>query len=1770
MRISKLTVNGDDRTLAAAADTNYPTLQLEKSILISTAVRGADNQVQLNLTDDHLVELVFEDETTWLCTPDTLEELYPGQQAQQRGGDDSFQLPLTVTDSRSERGIVQQIALKFVNLFTKKAAATGMEALAKDLEEKHLGKLRGLVRVTPSFDLVPFTAAELQGKLEPVLVFIHGTNSSSAGSFGELPGTDLWNYITLKYSNVLAFQHETMTKSPLQNAVELISQLPAEAEIHLITHSRGGLVGEILARCSGTGQGAIGFSEKETEYLKKEGRDADVAYIGQLQEAYRKNRFRVSRFVRVACPSGGTTILSKRLDHFFNISLNLIGAATGLSANPVYIAMKNLLTAVIDQKNDVNVLPGLEAMKPDSPFITAINNQDTTVDRPVVAISGNCKAKVNFKALLILAEKLFFFEDNDLVVNTKSMYAGSQRSVKLQYFFDEGTDVDHFHYFKNKKTNTAIQLALQASQPAEMAMISGFAEYSRGALQGGEYSTGDPSGKRPILVLLPGIMGSCLSKDFEDIWLDYWRMLKGALLQLDTSVTGIRAPAIIKTSYQRLGVALGADYDVVTFAFDWRLSSKDAAAALNTKLKMLMALNQPIRMVAHSLGGVVVRDLMVFFPDTWKQLNKSDEFRLLFLGSPLMGSFRIINVLFGEDDIISKLSKLDLLHTKKTLLTMFSKFPGILGLLPLTKDGPNNFADQATWAVMADAFGDPAWPIPQPDAGLDGFRDYRDKVVAAMPDLDLSKAVYIAGQYPQTPCGYRIDTLDDNRKNLVLLSTAEGDQSVTWELGIPARMISNNSVYYVNHSHGDLSNSADMFGGIKEILDKGRTSLFSNIRPAVRGDQKVFRKPLTTDFDLSQEAVERTMLGLSGDNTVVSSQLPVKVSVAHGDLKYATYPVLAGHFKRDSVLYAEKRIDQLLVGQLEERSKLGIYPGDIGTCEVVLTYADDGFQGAIITGIGEQDKLTAFDLARTTEQATAKFLLIVNGRKKLNAGLIREPIGISPLVIGCGYGGLSIESSVHSILQGVVNANTKISGLYGEKAKLIEEVEFIEQYQDKALGCFYAINRMGSEMGGVLNIIPAEDFIRERNGGRQKVSVDQGKDWWNRITINSQEDDHGIIEGMKFSISTGAAREELRDLFTSGNVIEQLIESISTDNRWTKEKAATIFELLMPNDFKSRLKRHGNITWVLDKYSAGFPWELLQHKGEEVKPLCINAGMIRQLATGDSRLNIEMVTSETALVIGDPQLNGFLPQLRGALEEASSVNKVLTENNYKTIFLPQAGQDTIIPALMSGSYKIIHLAGHGVFDPDPHKPSGMVIGKDNFLTTRQLAQMSDTPDLVFVNCCFLGKTDAAAEKYYQSRYKLAAGIGTQLIENGVKAVVVAGWAVDDTAASLFANHFYQNMFAGLPFGEAVRKAREVIYNNNNGVNTWGAYQCYGNPFYRLKAEGRVHEEKKYVITEQAEIDLVNLDSDMRTGDYTAEDILARLQAISDETDRCKLRKPIITELEAKIYKSLNKYDLALKKYQALMSSDEGGYSFNAVELYCNLRSKMLKERIEKKEPVSPLEKEFDQLHADMEALILLSPTAERYDILGSCWKRRTALYPDNRDQLALSIRRAAGYYRQANQLKARAYPFSNWIALENLLVAAGLQQWGGLPDLPGLPDLSKMLTDLELAYARGPMTKIFEDWIAPSNLRLVDWMVKTTAAGAEAPDTLAPIVVDSYTAVWKKVGSREDRLSDIQHLQLLIDALTGLTAGPGKEQEHFMVLRMKALMDELKLFISKN
>ena len=42
------------------------------------------------------------------------------------------------------------------------------------------------------------------------------------------------------------------------------------------------------------------------------------------------SRFRVTRFVRVACPVRGTTLADRRLDRYFSILVNLVGWIPGL------------------------------------------------------------------------------------------------------------------------------------------------------------------------------------------------------------------------------------------------------------------------------------------------------------------------------------------------------------------------------------------------------------------------------------------------------------------------------------------------------------------------------------------------------------------------------------------------------------------------------------------------------------------------------------------------------------------------------------------------------------------------------------------------------------------------------------------------------------------------------------------------------------------------------------------------------------------------------------------------------------------------------------------------------------------------------------------------------------------------------------------------------------------------------------------------------------------------------------------------------------------------------------------------------------------------------------------------------------------------------------------------------------------------------------------------------------------------------------------------
>lgn len=1794
-----------------SATDNSAELIIVETYIVGSVVRGEPEGIhQVALDENKLIEFTFDDDTVWFGDHTTLDEVFPGTATQlrsleQQPGENVFLLPNELyVDEQSRSGLFSKIILKVVKIFTKKIALSPLvNKLASELEKKQLDNRSGLYQLTNTFKF----NKPLFGVDGKYLLFLHGTASSTEGSFGELKGATVWSYINQTYgNNVLAFEHESLTKSPLENVLDLVRQLPQKASITLISHSRGGLVGDILNRFCATESAKSGFSDKEKNYLRKHKRDKDLENIEAIEKIILNKNITVDKFIRVACTASGTTLASRRLNIYFNVIFNVVGLATGQSSNPIYAAFKELIAALIESKDDASILPGLEVQNPRSPFNQMLNNAnpDAIISSPLVVISGDAKLSLRWQAMKVMLSNLFFWTDNDFVVDTRSMYNGAKRAAdSVQYFFDAGASVSHFNYFKNEKTQNALLLALRNN---DNKLIPGFAKLESRkfteeeirninfSLPGGRVFQDTVTGKRPIVVLLPGIMGSTLAVNEQLVWINFLGFVGGSLTRLQHSIDNnknVRADGLVASSYKKLVDYLKRDYDVVTFPFDWRSNMAESAASLNRKIEQLMEYDQPIKLIGHSMGGVVIRDFIINHTSTWEKLKVSKNFRLVFLGSPLKGSFRIPYVLFGLDAIIKKLDFVDFANTQRELIEIFSQFPGLLSLLPLTDDENISFANTDTWDKMRKAFGEIDWPIPDPEL-LAEFKAYQSKVLDASKNIEFDHAVYIAGQSPkgkQTISGYRI-TSKNSHPVLEFLATKEGDESVTWESGIPATMIAKNNVYYSDVTHGELANDPKLFGAITDLLNNGTTTQLKKTRPALRSLEKEFKAKEIFDFDLSPQGVENTLLGLNTETQFAASDVPIAIFVSNGDLKYAMYPLLVGHFEMDGILSAERAIDYYLEGELSRRHSLGLYPGAIGTSESVLTNQARGFKGAIVIGLGKQGLLTEHRLTTTVEQGVSKYLADLNCKKEppqKNSQKTKR-IGITILLIGSNYGGLSIENSIRAILQGVQNANLKVRQLY-PSPKVIDTIEFGELYRDRALACIKALSAIERDETKSLNIIISGDKIKENIGWRERLPIDNTTEWWTRINVRRYRDEElgdGIQSNhLLFAISTDAARVEERSLTTVNDTLLEMLEELSKNDEWSPELAKSIFELMIPNDFKDQIKRQSNINWIVDKYTASFPWELLQDSLVNAKPFSVNAGMIRQLATGDYRINVSPVVERTAIVIGDPDLNNPAIQLPAAFTEGERVGDLLCTQGFKVNCLLKKKAPQILKNLFNNNYKIVHLAGHGIFNSNPKEPTGMLIGPDTFLTPAYIDQMSSVPELVFVNCCYLGQTDGTTEKFSRNRFRLAANIGTQLIEIGVKAVVVAGWAVNDNAALDFAERFYESMFEGHNFGDAIQKARKTVFENYGGKsNTWGAYQCYGDPFYRLSSDPLKNKEVyDFIISEEAEIELSNLLNKVERGGADPETTLQTMDAIENGLAKACIRSGRIIELQALLYSALNQYKRALEKFEALWKEEKATYSFSATEKYCNTKVKWHALQVKQAKKDGKNESEIIQTAMDaiqgaianLERLNCLGETAERLNLLGSAHKR-LAIVSNHQDKKE-AYKCAASFYKKAYitcGTRSKYYSLTNWVSIEYALVNADALSWGeklisngiNLQEIlknqaetytpPGIEDLQKELTnELKKVHLKEEEEKEYWDWIAEANILLCQLLLGDMAI-------IYDNILEQYTSAWAVIGSEGQRQAEIEHLIFLEDALE---MGGEKSKENLQLV--SRLRMELELLV---
>lgn len=1734
---------------------------------------------------------------------------------------DVWEIDPQVPGSAAERGVVGLAieALEFFGVDLKEMAA---EKLAQWLEHKKIGREAGLYHcvLDEGFKLTP--AGKLPAKATsddpPLLVFIHGTASNTEGSFGALwsdnntSARQLRARLAADYrSGVFAYEHRSLTQSPIDNALELAAALPEGAALHLVSHSRGGLVGELLC----LGQRGLDkdplnptmldnlFAEDRTQgNLFGFGRrdDAEVAQAyaaerGKLEKLLtllEKKRLRVTRFVRVACPARGTTLASGRLDRWLSV--------LGWLSPEILDDGLDFLLGVVKQRTDPRTLPGLEAMMPGSALISLLNLQDLQVDADLSVIAGDIQGETLWSKMKWILADWFYAGDHDLVVNTGSMYGGAQRPVQgARYFFDQGKEVNHFRYFTNEKTVNALLSGLTRTEGA----LAGFKPLAAARLEKPEWheavarsATGTP---RPLVFLLPGTMGSQLKRGGDRIWLSYWDLARGKLADLGIEAPGVTPLDLLDDYYGELMQYLARSHRVEPFPYDWRLSVLESADLLAQRVAELLPWcernRQPMRFLAHSMGGLVARAMIARRPDLWERVQKLEGSRLIMLGTPNAGSYEAVRWLTGFNPTEDKITLLDCLHGRDGIIGIVCRYPGLLELLP-ARAGARDFSKRKLWDDLKTEL-EESWPLPE---SADLIRlSTTWKVIAGSP-VDTQRMVYVAGWAPHTVCDYQVKEEwtfwdpEQKRKVLRFYANKKGDGTVPWDLGLLPEV----QTWYVEQAaHDELPNCQAAFPAYLELLQTGSTVRLPVSPPSISrsaaGEEELFAVPLQAGDSLAGEAdLSGFVFGASFAAAAGRQRrLPrVKLSVRHGDLAYARYPVCVGHYQGDSIVSAEAALDRRLNGALIRRARLGLYPGPLGTQQVFINPDPRSKPGGtLVIGLGRVGELTPGALESGMARAALEYALTVAnwGDDRFGSGKAVRSARLSCLLIGSGAGGMDVNDSLRAILRGVKSANDRLMETGLDDKVLLDELEFLELYQDTAIQAARDLHLVLADGDLADSFDWPECTVQDGQGGRRRVLFEEAPYWWQRLEIiHDRERDE-----LRFVALTDKARAEESLVAGQIRLAEDFVREAEASTGEDEEVARTLFEMLLPNQFKEMAPDQNDLVLVVDDLSARFPWEMLQD-GWSVngRPLSVAAGMLRQLKTPVYRAHPSRSHARMAYVVGNPKLppqTGSMqfPDLPGAAKEAQEVAALLSQAGFEVTERIGSRARDILIALHGNAYRILHLAGHGVHEMEvkhtqsaqpagsagsPTSPeikrrvSGMVIGEGVYLTPGDVEQMRWVPELVFINCCHLGSTTSSDPAW--SRYSaLAANLATEFINMGVKAVVAAGWAVDDAAARRFANCFYDRMLKGEGFGKAVLAARGDVYEHFPGVNTWGAYQCYGDPDFRLNHHrgGSGWEATPYHAPAEVVADLENMTSNIRMAwkeNISVAEQQARVEALlaripPSQREKWLARADVNTALGlaygemADVDSGMRQgdtslLDQAIDALSAGIAAKRAEIPVRAVEQRANFRVKRALQRwlLEadkvrdrtRRNGAKPKDtgwsRDLEQAIHDLSALIDMAGTAERYALLGSAYKRQ-AWMQTKPAEMKDALTRMADNYRLAldpdDRNQPAPYPLTNWLTAEAMLnwfkVKHGDDAYRGR--IPGWID--QAVND---AVARQQTDPDFWNSVVEPDCRLALALAQDQLEEPTIADTAA-----GYRRAMEQGSSPKERSSVLEQLDFLAD-----------------------------------
>lgn len=1468
----------------------------------------------------------------------------------------------------------------------------------------------------------------------PLLVLIHGTFVDTISTFGKL-----WTLYPQVVRNlfqhyrgrVYALDHPTLGESPITNALALVRALPMGARLHLVTHSRGGLVAEVLARACGGGP----LSAEEWALFADQKYATHRSDLRALVNMTQAKGLQVERMVRVACPARGTLLASRRFDAY----LSVLQWGLQLAGVPVAPQLVDFLHEVARRRADPSVLPGIEAMMPESPVVAWLNGREDSLPGELRVIAGDLQGDSVGSWVKTLLADAFYWTDNDLVVQTRSMYGGTPRaansvSPSASFLLDRGAKVTHFNYFANERTVNAIACALTDSAPADFAAIGPLswagedASGTRAAIavarsRGG---AGVSRADRPAVFVLPGILGSNLKLDGQRIWLGF-RFVNGLMkLAWDPATAARIAPdGPIGGSYDLIEY-LADTHQVIPFAYDWRRPIEDEArrlaSAVDAELSARTGSGQPVRLLAHSMGGLVARTMQLERPDTWQRMMARDGARLLMLGTPNGGSWAPMQTLSGDDTFGNTLVAFGSLFDNGGARKMMAALPGFIQLQAALLDPALGLDQASTWQKLADddmaqlhaqsIWHDAAaqrtiyeWGAP-PQAVLDQAVALRRRLDAQLGTLsvDAEKILLVVGHASFTPDGFV-----SGPDGLEYLNTPDaGDGRVTLSNAVLPGVRS----WKLDAAHGKLPDVTTAFAAYVELLSQGQTDKLEACEPVARGAPAtpVRSRPARGLLASQPPSSQAEVLGLAGDDRTKVRRARAKsaalsVTVLNADLKFIRQTLLIGHYHALTLSGAEAVLDRLVGNSMRQALATGLYPDAVGSHQIFGNLRQDPDnrlqmarpQAALVVGLGEEGTLSTTSLAFSVRQA----VLAYAQRLSEQAGGAAAQFELAATLLGSGGSGFTAGSAAQAIAQGAVDANQMLQSSGWPQ---LGQLTLVELYLDRASEAWRALQVQEIALPNRLKLAGKVRF----GPGAMRCALDSGYrgaayDFISALQLEGGDPANPCIA---YTLSTRRARTEVRAQQAQGTLLRELVAKASNDANTDPQIGRTLFDLLLPVELEPFLGGSSDMVIEVEAETAGIPWELLDSNPDpqavDARPWAIRSKLIRKLQLKDFRSQVvDASPDDSVLVIGQPQCDPALyPPLEGARREAIAVAAWLTApgsgiaaDKVKSL-VEQNDAQTIINSLLQRPYRVVHIAGHG----EPGTNGGVVLSGDKtYLGANEVRAMRTVPELVFLNCCHLaGRDPSSTLRHSYDRAAFAANIAEELIRVGVRCVIAAGWAVEDDAAEQFATSFYAALLGGAPFIEAVGAARTAAWNANRQGNTWAAYQCYGDPQWRWQRDGADAQRPAPPPADEfaglaspvlLALALENLALQSQFNAAKAERQLDKLRYLEAQFAPLWGGMGAVAEAFGVAYSGALAIDQAIRWYRAAVDAEDGSASFRAAEQLGNL----LVRRAENLDDLAAARKGIADGIAQLERLVALQSTVERESLLGSAYKRLTVL-----------------------------------------------------------------------------------------------------------------------------------------------------------------------------------